>query len=90
MKVLGSKMTLPKGVLGLKHRNTQRKAFKNLLLQNLLAEILEIWYVALSSGALPNMFKMGQGILGLLVKYIKNLLQAQLLEIWYIALPCGP
>ena len=36
-----------------------KKIFKNLLLQNHLAQMLEIWYVALPSGPLPNLFKEG-------------------------------
>ena len=31
--------------------------FKNLLLQNCLAQVLEIWYVALPGGPLPSVFK---------------------------------
>ena len=31
--------------------------FKNLLLQNCLAQVLEIWYVALPGGPLPSLFK---------------------------------
>ena len=31
--------------------------FKNLLLQNSLAQVLEIWYVALPGGPLPSLFK---------------------------------
>ena len=34
-----------------------RKIFKNLLLQNHLAQMLKIWYVALPSGPLPSFFK---------------------------------
>ena len=34
-----------------------RKILKNLLLQNCLAQMLEIWYVALPSGPLPSLFK---------------------------------
>ena len=59
-----------KGVLGLKPK-THRKSIQNLLLQNFLAEILEIWSVASSSGPLPNLLKMvlSQGFLGLQVIY---------------------
>ena len=62
-------MAAPKEVLGLKPK-IHRKALKNLLRHNFLIEILEIWYVALSSDLLPNLFKMvlSQSILGLLVK----------------------
>ena len=62
---LGSKKALHamggRGVLG----------FRNLLVQNLLTKIIEMWYVALSGGPLSNLFKtvLSQGILGLLVKY---------------------
>ena len=31
--------------------------FKNLLLQNCLAQGLEIWYIALPGGPLPSLFK---------------------------------
>ena len=34
-----------------------RKIFKNLLLPNHLAQVLEIWYVAWPSGHLPTLFK---------------------------------
>ena len=34
-----------------------RKILKNLLLQNHLAQMLEIWYVALPSGPIPSLFK---------------------------------
>ena len=71
----------------MKHKKYREKNIQNILLQNLLAEILEIWYVTLSSSPLPNLFKI---VPGLQVKYIyKNLIQAQLLEIWYVALSCG-
>ena len=63
-------MAPPKGVVGLKHRNT-KKNIQKLFLLHLLTEILEIWYVALSCGPLLNLYKMvlSQGILGLQVKY---------------------
>ena len=69
MKVPGLKMASPKRVLGLNHRK-HRKAF-SLLLQSLFAEILEIWFVALCSGPVPNLFKIvvSLGILGLQVIY---------------------
>ena len=38
------------GVLGSNLRNTQEYMKKNLLFQNHLAQMQEIWYVALSSG----------------------------------------
>ena len=40
------------GVLGSKMKYTQ-----NLLLQNCLAQVLEIWHVALPGGLLPSLFK---------------------------------
>ena len=52
-KVPGSKMAPRQGVLGSNHRNI----FKNLLLQNHLAQMFEILYVALPSGLLPSLFK---------------------------------
>ena len=36
-----------------------RTIFKNLLPQNHLAQILEIWYLALPSGPLPGLFSEG-------------------------------
>ena len=43
-------------VIDLNHRN-RWKIFKNLLLQNHLPQMLEIRYVALSSGPLQSLFK---------------------------------
>ena len=45
-------------VLGSNHRN-RWKILENLLLQNHLAQLLEIRYVALSSGPLLSLFKSG-------------------------------
>ena len=55
-RALGYKMALPQRVLGSNHRN-RWKIFKNFLLQNHLPLMLEIRYVALSSGPLPSLFK---------------------------------
>ena len=55
-KVPGSKMAPRQGVLGSNHR-MHRNIFKNLLLQNHLAQMFEIWYVALPSEPLPSLFK---------------------------------
>ena len=52
----GSKMALPQGVLG-SAIEKQKKIYKHLLHQNHLAQMLEIWYGALPSGLLPNLFK---------------------------------
>ena len=52
MVALGPKMALRQGVLGSKVRFTQ-----NLLLQNRLAQVLDIWYIALPGGPLPSLFK---------------------------------
>ena len=49
-------MVLCHRVLGSNHRNN-RKIFKNLLLQNHLAQMFEIRYVALLGGLLPSLFK---------------------------------
>ena len=49
-------MALPQRVLGSNHRN-RWKISKNFLLQNHLPQMLEIRYVALSSGPLPRLFK---------------------------------
>ena len=49
-------MALPQRVLGSNHRKWW-KIFKNFLLQNDLSQMLEIRYVALSSGPLPSLFK---------------------------------
>ena len=49
-------MALPQRVLGSNHRN-RWKIFKNFLLQNHLPQMLEIRFVALSSGPLPSLFK---------------------------------
>ena len=49
-------MAPPKRVLGLNHRN-RWKIFKNLLLQNHLPQMFEIWFVALPGGLLPSLFK---------------------------------
>ena len=46
-------MALRRGGLGFKNEIY----FKNLLLQNYLAQVLEIWYVALPGGPLPSLFK---------------------------------
>ena len=46
MVASGSKQVLPREVLGLNHRDTL-KMLKDLLLQNHLAQMLEMWYVAL-------------------------------------------
>ena len=48
-------MVPSQGVLGSNHRNAY--IFKNFLLQNHLAQMLEIWYVVLPSNPLPNLFK---------------------------------
>ena len=65
-------MVLPQGVLG-SIIEIHRKMLKNLLLQNHLAHMLDIWYVALPSGPLPIFVKMKdpgskmaprQGVLG--------------------------
>ena len=55
MKVSGFKMALGQGVLGLKIE-IHKKVFKSFLLQNLLAQILEMWYVPLPKGPLPSLF----------------------------------
>ena len=52
MVALGSKVALEWGVLGLKI-----KIHKNLLLQNCLAQLLEIWSVAWPDTPLPSLFK---------------------------------
>ena len=57
MKGPGSKMVLRQGVLG-SITEIHRKIFKNLLIQNHLAQMLEIWYVALPSGPLPIFVQM--------------------------------
>ena len=49
MKGPGSEIVLRQGVLG-SIIEIHRKILKNLLLQNHLAQMLDIWYVALSSG----------------------------------------
>ena len=54
-RALGDKMAPPERVLGSNHRN-RWNIFKNLL-QNHLPQMLEIMYVALSSGPLPSLFK---------------------------------
>ena len=56
MKVPESKMSPGQGVLGSNHSNTQ-KVFNYFLLQNHLAQMLEIWYGALPGGPLPSLFK---------------------------------
>ena len=65
-------MILRQGVLG-SIIEIHRKVLKNLLLQNHLAQMLEIWYVALPSGPLPIFVQMKvpgskmaprQGVLG--------------------------
>ena len=65
-------MVLRQGVLG-SIIEIHRKILKNLPLQNHLAQMLEIWYVALPSGPLPISVQMKvpgskmaprQGILG--------------------------
>ena len=63
-------MVLRQGVLG-SIIEIHRKILKNLLLQNHLAQMLEIWYVALPSGPLPISLKVPgskmaprQGVLG--------------------------
>ena len=52
---------LGQGVLGTNHRNmlvhVHRKVFKNLRLQNRLAQMLEILYGVLPSSPLPSLFK---------------------------------
>ena len=45
------------GVVGSSHTKIHRKILKNLFLQNHLAQMLEIRYVALSGGLLPILFK---------------------------------
>ena len=35
----------------------KRNILQNLLLQNCLAQVLEIWYIALPGGPLPSLFK---------------------------------
>ena len=52
-------MAPPQRVLGSNHRN-RRKIFKNLLFQNHLPQMLEIRYVALSSGPLASKLKFVQ------------------------------
>ena len=52
-KVPGSKMAPRQGVLGSNHRNI----FKNLL-QNHLAQMFEIWYIALPGGPLTKFVQM--------------------------------
>ena len=42
---------------GFEPQKDMEKIFRNLLLQNHLAQMLEIWYVTLLSGTLPNLFK---------------------------------
>ena len=54
MKISGSKMAPPQGVLGLNHRNT-KKNIQNLL-QNHLLQVHEIWYVAFLSVPLSCLF----------------------------------
>ena len=49
-------MALGHGVLGSNNRNTKKKVKKNLL-QNHLAQMLEIWHVAMLGGLLPSLFK---------------------------------
>ena len=49
-------MVLRQGVLG-SMIEIHRKILKNLLLQNYLAQMLEILYVVLPSGNLPRLFK---------------------------------
>ena len=56
MKGPGSKMVLRQGVLG-SIIEIHRKIL-NLLLQNHLAQMLEIWHVALPSGPLPIFVQM--------------------------------
>ena len=86
------------GVLGSNHRNI----LKNLLLQNHLAQMLEIGYVALPRALLPSCSNedhrvqdgLWPGVLGSNHRNIlKNLLLqnhlAQMLEIGYVALPSG-
>ena len=76
-------MALRHGVLASKMK------FKNLLLQNHLAQMIEIWYIALLDRLLPVPKK----VPGFKVALLKNLLLqkhlAQMLEIWYVALPSG-
>ena len=50
-------MVLRQGVL-VSIIEIHRKILKNLLLQNHLAQMLEIWYVALPSGPLPIFVQM--------------------------------
>ena len=57
MKGPGSKMVLRLGVLG-SIIEIHRKILKNLLLQNHLAQMLDIWYVALPSSLLPSFVQM--------------------------------
>ena len=65
-------MVLCQGVLG-SIIEIHRKILKNFLLQNHLAQMLEIWYVALPSGPVPIFIQMKvpgsklapcQGVLG--------------------------
>ena len=56
MKGPGSKLVLHHGVL-VSIIEIHKKILKILLLQNHLAQVLEICYVALPSGPLPRMFK---------------------------------
>ena len=50
-------MVLHLGVLGSNHRNIYKKILKNRLLQNHLAQMPEIQYVALPSSPLPSLFR---------------------------------
>ena len=75
-------------------------------LRNCLAQVLEIWFVALLGGPLPSLFKQvpgskvapGQGswvrTMEMHRNILKNLLRqnhlAQMFEIWYVALPSAP
>ena len=63
VKVSGFKIAPAQGVLGMNNKKTSSS--------EPLGSELEIWYVILSSGPLPNVFKTGPipGVLGLKVNY---------------------
>ena len=51
----GSQIAPGQVALGLNHRNTQKKSIQNLLLQNHLAQMLEILVCSLPSDPLPGL-----------------------------------
>ena len=94
-KSKGSKWPRP-GVSYVWTIQIHRKILKILLLQNLFPQMLEICYVALSSGPLPICskwyFPSGPGFASkiYLKIFFSRTAKLSCLKICYVALPCGP